>query len=248
MAGNTVRPVSIGVGSAFRRAREIRGITVDHAARDTKLSPEQLRALEEEDFESLGGEVYARAMLRTYAQYLSLNPEKVLSAYVRHADEPEPPPPPGKMGRVERAIAATRVRDNQRFLLVAAAVVLLTLVAVGLVSRRAAPPPAAMPTETPTPRVETASESSIDVALTATAEVEVSAIVDGEPLEPVVLRPGEVVSYTALEELTVEASDGGLVSLSVAGRDLGTPGAVGERWSKTFDFQADEEVTPSPSS
>jgi len=34
----------IGVGSALRRAREIRGITVEEAARDTKLRPEQLLA------------------------------------------------------------------------------------------------------------------------------------------------------------------------------------------------------------
>jgi cytoskeletal protein RodZ len=256
MAGNTARPASIGVGSALRRARAIRGITVDDAVRDTKLRPEQVRALEDEDFEVLGGEVYVRATLRTYAQYLGLDPEKVVGAYARHADEPSPPPPPGKMGRVERAIAATRVRDNQRFLWIAAAVLLLTLVAVGLVSRRAAPPPGAIPTQTPTEGVEGTATPSIDVALTATAEVEVSAIADGEPLDPVALRPGEVVSFSAFEELTVEASDGGLVSLSVGGEDRGTPGAFGQPWSETFvpvpkpvpkTEVTNTEVTPSPS-
>src|SRR5438067_2351039 len=34
MAGNSVRPASIGVGPALRRAREIAGITPDEAARD----------------------------------------------------------------------------------------------------------------------------------------------------------------------------------------------------------------------
>src|SRR5262249_28394888 len=124
MAGNTVRPAPIGVGPALRRAREIGGTSLEDAARDTKLTVEQLEGLETEDFDLLGEEVYVRAMLRTYAQYLGLRPDKVMSAYAKHADDPEPPPPPAKMGRVEQALAAARIRDNQRFLLIAAAVVL----------------------------------------------------------------------------------------------------------------------------
>jgi cytoskeletal protein RodZ len=246
MAGK-VRPTSIGVGSALRRAREIRQITIDHAVRDTKLTADQLRALEAEDFEVFGGEVYVRATLRTYAQYLGLDGDKVVGAYARHADDRPPPPPPGKMGRVERAIAATRVRDNQRFLLIAAAVVLLALVAVGLVSRRSAPAPAAIPTQTPPVSLEASATPVIEVALTATAEVTASAIADGEPIEEVTLRPGEVISYTAQEELIVEVSDGGLVSLSVAGEDRGTPGAFGQPWTQTFGAE-DMPVEPSPAS
>ena len=78
---------TIGVGAALRRAREIRGITLDEAARDTKLRPEQLEALEGESFEDLGDPVYARAMLRTYAQYLGLKPDRVLSVYAKHGEE-----------------------------------------------------------------------------------------------------------------------------------------------------------------
>jgi hypothetical protein len=125
MAGNTVRAHAIGVGPALRRAREIGGTTLDEAARDTKLSVEQLEGLESEDFELLGEEVYVRAMLRTYAQYLGLKPDKVMAAYAKHVDDPGPPRPPAKMGRVEQALAAARIRDNQRFLLIAASVVLV---------------------------------------------------------------------------------------------------------------------------
>ena len=135
MAGHSVRPASIGVGPALRRAREIAGITLDEAARDTRLTPDQIGSLEREDFDLLGEEVYVRAMLRTYAQYLGLKPDKVMSAYAKHAEEPELPSPPAKMGRVEQALAAARIRDNQRFLLIAAAIILIAAVAVGIVSR-----------------------------------------------------------------------------------------------------------------
>jgi cytoskeletal protein RodZ len=131
MAGHSVRPASIGVGPALRRAREIAGITLDEAARDTRLTPDQIGALEREDFDLLGEEVYVRAMLRTYAQYLGLKPDKVMNAYAKHAEVPELPSPPGKRGRVEQALAAARIRDNQRFLLIAAAIILIAAVAVG---------------------------------------------------------------------------------------------------------------------
>ena len=57
------------VGSALRRARELRGITVDEASRDTRLSPQQVEALETEAYEELGGEVYVRASSGNYQQW-----------------------------------------------------------------------------------------------------------------------------------------------------------------------------------
>jgi cytoskeletal protein RodZ len=226
---------TIGVGSALRRAREIREITLDEAARDTKLRTDQLRALEEEDFEALGDPVYARAMLRTYAQYLGLKPDRVLSVYARHGEDVAPPTPPGRLGRVEQGLAASRIRDNQKFLLIVAAVVLVSLIAVGVVSRGGAPAPATI--ETPSGSAlpsATVSAVTVDVQITATGPVEVSASIDGTPQEPTTLRPGESISLMASEELAVRATDGGAIELMVDGKDRGTPGVEGAPWSATF--------------
>ena len=233
-AGKTAPHASIGVGPALRRAREIEGIALEEAARDTKLSVEQLVGLEDEDFELLGEEeVYVRAMLRTYAQYLGLKPDKVMSAYARHVDDPDPPPPPAKLGRVEQALAAARIRDNQRFLLIAASVVLLAAVAVGIVARGGAPPPAAIPTATapftgPTPA------TAVAVTVEATAGVEVTAQSDGGQPKTVSLGPGESSSFAASDRLILSTSDGGAVTVTLNGRDLGVPGTAGEPWSRTF--------------
>ncbi len=226
---------TIGVGSALRRAREIREITLDEAARDTKLRTEQLRALEDEDFEALGDPVYARAMLRTYAQYLGLKPDRVLSVYARHADEVAPPEPPGKLGRVERGLAASRVRDNQKFLLVAAAVVLVALIAVGLVSRGGAPAPAPIGTPEVTTTLPSASMTpAVDVTITATGPVEVTAVIDGAAQDPTTLRPGESIALMASKDLQVSASDGGAIDVTVNGVDRGVPGEPGVPWSATY--------------
>ena len=226
---------TIGVGSALRRAREIRGITIDEAARDTKLRVEQLHALEGEAFDELGDPVYARAMLRTYAQYLGLKPERVLSVYAEHAEDVEPPEPPGKLGRVERGLAASRIRDNQKFLLVAAAVVLIALIAVGLVSRGGAPPAASIETPGASAVVSTSSPASgVDVTVVATAPVEVAATIDGASQAPTTLRPGESIALRATEELVVTATDGGAIQVTVDGRDAGVPGRKGQPWTETY--------------
>ena len=233
MAGNPVRPASIGVGPALRRAREIRGLPLEAAARDTRLPVERLRALEDEAFEELPGEVYTRASLRTYAQYLGLVPDKVLAAYARHAEDPEPPPPPAKVGRVEQALAAARIRDSQKFFLVAAVVVLLVFVAVGLVSRESAPPVADLPSVTSSLSPVATDAASFTLVLETTGDVTVSITADGEHDEAAA-EAGETLSFSAVDRLEVVVSDGGAVRASIADVELGIPTRDGVVWEATF--------------
>jgi cytoskeletal protein RodZ len=221
----------LGVGSALRRARGIRGITLEEAARDTKLRVEQLRSLEDEEFDVLGGEVYARATLRTYAGYLGLNQDKVVGAYTRQADDPEPPPPPVKAGRVERALAAARVRDNQRFLLGAAAVVLLVLIVTGFVSKRSSPVAASLPTDSASIGVGVGSE--LELVLTARGPIDVEITADGET-QTFAMKVDESRSFTARSSLDVHVSDGGAVDVVVDGLEIGIPTSLGTPWSQTY--------------
>jgi cytoskeletal protein RodZ len=240
MAGSVTDPRT-GVGSALRRAREVRGLSLDEAARDTRLRVDQLDALEEERFDDLAGEVYVRASVRTYASYLGLDAEKVARAYALTAEEIEPTPPPAKLGPVERMIAATRIRDNQRFLLVAAASILVILVAFGLLSRgEAAPPKAEIPASTSSP---VPSDPTIEVVVVARGDVELESEVDGVPAS-YVLRPGETITLVALETLALTVADGSLVDVSFDGEDVteGVPG-VPHRYHFTF-----EDVGGEPSS
>lgn len=243
MVGGPSHDELIGVGPALRKAREHRALTLEEAARDTKLRVAQLHALESEDFESLGGEVYARATLRTYAAYLGLNADKVMGVYARHAEAPEPPPRPRKLGRVERAIAATRVRDNQRFLLIAAAVLVVVLLIFGPLSRNhGAPPPATIPTQTPS---TLPSGQVFDVTLTALMRAQVTVHVDGEQTS-YTMPKGEQLSFTPAMHFVVEGTQGKTVELLVAGHDLGAPGAPGESWVRGFTYQQ-VSAWPSPS-
>jgi len=229
MAGSVTDPRA-GVGSALRRAREVRGASLDEAARDTRLRVDQLDALEREDFDVLPGDVYVRASLRTYASYLGLDADKVAGAYARTAEELEPPPP-AKLGPVERMIAASRIRDNQRFLLVAAASILLILLAFGLLSRgESAPPTALIPADTSSP---VPNDPTIRVVVVARSDVAIGSDADGAKAS-YSLRPGETLTLVALERLTFTVSDAGLVEVSLNG----TPATEGVSGSPhTYRFR-----------
>jgi cytoskeleton protein RodZ len=229
MAGSVTDPHA-GVGTALRRAREVRALTLDQAARDTRLRVEQLDALEREEFDVLPGEVYVRASLRTYASYLGLNADEVTGVYARGAEAPEPVPPPGKLGRVERLIAASRIRDNQRFLLVSALSILMVLLAFGLLTRGAAAPPTAeVPTDTVSP---VPPDPEIRAVLVASEEVRVRTVVDGRE-ERFTLRPEETISIVAFERLRITVGDAGLVEVSVGGR-VETAGTAGSPHTYSF--------------
>jgi cytoskeleton protein RodZ len=232
----------IGVGSALRKARERRGITLDAASRDTKIHIDQLRALESEDFDALLSDVYVRGSLRTYSGYLGLSPDKVVGAYDQHADEAVAPPPPAKLGRVERAIAATRIRDNQLLMVLLAVTVLTVAIVFGLVSRgHSTPTPATLPTVAASPAPL---DLRIDAILQAIADVQVTVTADGVA-STYTMAAGETRTFTASSELVLSVSDGGGVHLTVNGQDLGVPGTPGQPWDETFSVDG-APTTPYP--
>jgi hypothetical protein len=227
------RSATIGVGVALRRAREIRRTSIDEAARDTRLRPEQLRALEDEAFDLLGDEVHTRAMLSSYARYLGLDPDKVVGTYARHADDvPDPEPPPG-LGRVERALAAARIRDSQGFLLAAALVVIAGLAVLGILSDdRAAPAPA--PAPAPVPPVASRPDRAVELVLRATRPVDVTIVVDGGGPESFEMTTRETRAVTASETIEVRVEDGAAVRAVVDGEAVRIRAGVGEPWEATF--------------
>lgn len=76
-------PVSIGIGDALRGAREAQGRSLEDAAQSLRARVTLLRALEEEDFATFGGDVYAKGFLKSYAVDVGLDPEPLLDTYRR---------------------------------------------------------------------------------------------------------------------------------------------------------------------
>lgn len=73
-------------GAMLRRARLRRGFELDQIAEITKVSPLNLRNLEEEKFEDLPAAVYVRGFLTAYARTIGIDPGRVVSGYIAKVD------------------------------------------------------------------------------------------------------------------------------------------------------------------
>jgi transcriptional regulator with XRE-family HTH domain len=82
------------LGKALTQARTARGLTLTDVERDTRISSKYIQALEEGEIETLPAPVYARAFMRTYAQYLGLNARDFVQRLPGARPEPELPPLP----------------------------------------------------------------------------------------------------------------------------------------------------------
>lgn len=77
------------LGDLLRRARAHKGVTLRDAEKRTRISRTYLAALEAHDFDQLPPRAYARGIVRTYAQYLGLDPAAVLSMFEAAGSEAE---------------------------------------------------------------------------------------------------------------------------------------------------------------
>jgi hypothetical protein len=98
------------IGYSLRAAREKQGIGLPEAELATKIRAKYIRALEEEDFEALPADTYARGFLRAYADYLGLDGEIYVEEYASRfhnaewEDEPRSAPKRRPRPRRERTI------------------------------------------------------------------------------------------------------------------------------------------------
>jgi cytoskeleton protein RodZ len=72
-----------GVGATLREARAQRGVDLAEVEASTKIQARFLRAMEDEEWDLLPAEFYARAFLRTYATYLGLDGAGLVEEYRR---------------------------------------------------------------------------------------------------------------------------------------------------------------------
>jgi cytoskeletal protein RodZ len=227
----------VGIGRALEKARIRRGKSLEEASRDTMLRIEYLHSLETEDFESLGGEVYARGFLRSYARYLGLDPDKVLTVYARAYGRPAPVPltvesAPGVPTSGQEIRALLHRRPSWPLAALAALIVFLSAAAVGLLNRDASTPavaPLSAPTKVPI------LPPDVRVDLRVREDVDAVIETDGEVAFSGRLGQGDVRSFEAERRIDVRLGWGNSVRLKVNGTDLGTPGSPNLPFEVSFD-------------
>ena len=104
------------IGSVLKETRRRQGMDIRTVEEMTKIRIKYLRALENEEWDTLPGPAYSRAFLRTYAELLGLDGEALVDEYRARVEEPGSPArpplepllserrPPGRPGRFDRRI------------------------------------------------------------------------------------------------------------------------------------------------
>lgn len=253
----------LGIGERLRNAREAKGLSLRAVADLTRIRAVYLQALEDERFDALPGGVYARGFLRTYADALGLDADRLMDTYPR-AFQPTGPAVIGTAG-VEIPIRPAAPRSRLRIVATYVAVLLgLGLAAIGVIGylqlrqfNEPVPPEVVVPTPVPAPEpVPETSQPPIappePPPAPPQAEPPQPAVIDGVTLEvraqgtswlrvtadgervfQGLLHEGETRVWQAKRRLTIRVGNSPTVQVTVNGRRVEAP--AGKRvWEQTF--------------
>jgi len=111
-----------GLGKKFQDARLARGLTLDEAARLTKIRPSRLAEIEADDFSQFPSLAYAKGFLQIYGKFLEVDVTPYLDAFETSREvtvdgysylQDQPAPKPRRV-RTTRAPAVRRQRTGDR--------------------------------------------------------------------------------------------------------------------------------------
>ncbi len=242
-------PQGTGIGELLRSRRQALGITLEQVHAETRIPVRYLQALEEERFEAFPAVTYARGFLRTYAQFLELDPESLLV----HLPAPVSSLPPSALSPARTPVRPARQKPRWRRLLQWSVTALTVgLLVVGYVAYRefraflestspSAPSAFLESKPTPAPPVQVLSPApspptpeEVRVALEAEDVSWVRVVVDGRRVFEGFLRTGERREWSGRSRIHVVLGNAGGVRVEVNGRDLGRLGGRGEVVRRTF--------------
>ena len=85
-SGDELAATDLSVGEILRRSRKQHGQTLRDVSSALRIRPQQLEALEKEEWHRLPGQVYTIGFLRSYAEYLGLDGDKMVKLLKMQSD------------------------------------------------------------------------------------------------------------------------------------------------------------------
>lgn len=216
-------------GQALAARRAEHGLSIEQVVASTRIRAEHIRALEADDFDRLLASVYARGYLRTYAAYLGLDGDALLSQMPATPTAPKLALGLEKTERRPRVVITTPAAA-------AAGLVLLAGIFTGYVWRQVtadqrAPVALASPAATngvsatavASPAIQT---RPIVVGVRVTDVVWINVVVDGTPQygdSGRTLPAGSVVYFTGTD-VKITSGKASATFITIDGRNLGPMG------------------------
>jgi hypothetical protein len=218
------------IGARLRSAREVRSISLEEVYQAIKIPVKFLKVLEEGDFEALPAEVYARAFLRNYANFLGLDSDQLFQEYKELLEAAAPSP----------KTEVKSIRSKRRlFISMAVGLFILTVFIWSLSSY--------LVRHSSTRTAEVESLGSFREGMRLLAKVNetcwVEAMADGKRVEYSLLKPGEIRTWLAHKEFVIKAGNAGGIDLELDGKPVGPLGKRGEVVTKIFLREESDELS-----
>jgi len=193
-----------GLGKKFQEARRARDLTLDEAARMTKIRPARLAEIEADDFSQFPSLAYAKGFLLIYGKFLDVDVTPYLDAFEDSERvtvdgysylQDNPPPKPVSAPVVRRRAAASRDRVSPMPLVIGVLVLVIGFLAMKFIlNLQRLAPGRAEPAAQISPSV--ASTPSSTIPPPATAETPASNVASAPATTPSV-SPVPTIAPTA---------------------------------------------------
>ncbi len=82
--------MTVAIGQKLKEARTQKSVTLEDVHAKIKIHPRVLQLLEEEKFDKLPSPLFVKSFLKSYAEFLELNPEEIVGAYEKQNGRKEP--------------------------------------------------------------------------------------------------------------------------------------------------------------
>jgi cytoskeleton protein RodZ len=239
-------------GGKLRQARERRGISLRQIAASTKIAVAALEALERNDVSKLPGGIFSRAMVRSYAIEVGLDPKETVREFL---DRFEREPAPAAAGPAPVPEEESSFESQQRMASVLLKLIIVSIPLIGVILyytlrdrapktadavQTAAPvtvpgaqpaPPAVQPPPVPVDRPAPAASQagSMRLELRPTGSCWITVTVDGRRVLAREMKAGEREAYDFRDAAVIEVGDAGAFAFSIdgrPGRSLGSAGQV----------------------
>jgi cytoskeletal protein RodZ len=240
----------VSVGDALAQARSQAGLTIAQVSQRTCIRETIVRGIEHDDFSGCGGDFYARGHIRSIARVVGLDPEELLHEYdATHGA-------PGAITAAEVFEPSTPIKLRERrspnwsVLMIVVLALVLGYGVYRLVDRGPSPRPAASADSTHHPRASTSPDPSptpsavaahsaprrlvIRLTASATCWVEFSRPGGGPTIFQTYVLGGHTRVWRFKHAVTMQIGNPGEIVLTVNGKHLGHPGAIGQPVTLNF--------------
>jgi len=224
----------VSIGESLAEARRQAGLTIAEVSQRTRIRESIIRAIEQGDFSSCGGDFYARGHIRSIARVVGADPAPLISQYdAEHG-------PLGAMRAADVFEPSTPIRIRERrspSLTMIVAVVLLAIIGFGvyrlvgshhgaskaLASASHGASASAKPSPRPSP-TPAAPRSDVVIQLTAVQDcwVQLTKSSDGSQIYMGVIPAGSSMTWTEKQSVDMRLGNPPGVVLTVDGKRQST--------------------------